>query len=40
MKCVIDPNLSKKAAFPTALKVCEQLRANGAELIIVETRQI
>ena len=32
MKCVIDPNLSKKAAFPTALKVCEQLRANGAEI--------
>lgn len=32
MKCVIDPNLSKKAAFQTALLACDRLRRNGAAL--------
>ncbi len=32
MKCVIDPNLSKKPAFPTAVEVCARLRQRGAEI--------
>ena len=37
MKCVIDPNLSKKAAFPTAVRTCEQLLANGAEICMEQS---
>ena len=29
MKCVIDPNISKKTACQTALRCCERLRANN-----------
>ena len=32
MKCVIDPNLSKKTAYQTALEVCTRLRTFRAEL--------
>lgn len=32
MKCVIDPNISKKSACQTALQVCEQLRRHGAAI--------
>ena len=32
MKCVIDPNLSKKPAYPTAVAVCDRLLQRGAVL--------
>lgn len=32
MKCVIDPNLSKKTAFPTAVEVCARLHQRGAAI--------
>ena len=32
MKCVIDPNLSKKPAYPTAVAVCERLLQRSAVL--------
>ena len=32
MKCVIDPNLSKSAAFSTAVQVCSRLHELGAEI--------
>ena len=36
MKCVIDPNISKKAACQTAIQVCERLRAQNAEICMAQ----
>ncbi len=36
MKCVIDPNISKKTACQTALRVCEQLHTLNAEICMAQ----
>ncbi len=36
MKCVIDPNISKKTACQTAIQVCERLRAQNAEICMAQ----